>query len=252
MDDPRVTKQIRPAVRVVLGFSGVAQHAPTHVSSDATLALQAAVAALGRDWKRHAEAFAIFPAGRSGRVVVGVASSRAPQHFDEPRMIAPNTAVSAVHAIAPSGPGRAAEVDRRGEELTTDGVLRALEACAAHPAVAALGLTLDPHEDGECRRFVLSDDGREGALIFGQALWKRGDRYEGGAVQTWSHEYDDGEGARVVGVAIAKVDAATPIVELPVDVLSGDFEAAARPQIKEVLDTSAPFGWYLAAARDES
>ena len=247
-----MTKQLRPAVRVVLGFSGAAQNPPADVSSDATRTLQQAVAALGRDWKRHAESFAIFSAGGSGRVVVGVASSRAPQRFDEPRMIAPNTTVSAVHFVVPSGPGHAAEVDRHGEQLTTDGILRALEACKDHPTIAALGLTLDPHEDGECRRFVLSEDGREGALVFGQALWKRGDRYEGGAVQTWSHEYDDGEGARVVGVAIAKVDASTPLVELPFDVLSGDFEAAARPQIKAVLDTSAPFGWYLVAARDRA
>lgn len=237
-------------MRVVLGFSGTAQNPPAHVASEATFALQSAVAALGRDWKRHAESFAIFPAGRSGRVVVGVASSRAPQHFDAPRMLGPNTAVSAAHAITPSGPGYATEVDRHGNELTTDGVLRALEACGEHPAIVALGLTLDPH-DGEHRRFVTTDDGREGALVFGQALWKRGDRYEGGAVQTWAHEYEDGEGARVVGVAIAKVDASTPLVELPFDVLSGDFEAAARPQIKALLDTAAPFGWYLAVSRVE-
>lgn len=242
-----MTKQIRPAVRVVLGFAGTAQNPPSDITSEATLALRQAVAALGRDWQRHAESFAIFPAARSGRVVVGVASTRAPQHFDQPRTIQPNAAISATHYVTPSGPGHAAEVDRRGEQLATDGILRALEACAVHPAIAALGLQLDEN-DGEFRRYVLSDDGREGALVFGQALWKRGDAYAGGAVQTWAHEYEDGEGVRLVGVAIAKVDGDTPLVELPFDVLSGDFEAEARPQVKAVLDTSAPFGWYLRAA----
>ena len=241
-----VKRQYQPAVRVVLGYAATAKNPPEHYAAEATVALQKAVSALGRDWKRHAETFAVFPAAQSGRVVVGVASSRSPTVFDAPRTIAPNTAISAVHYVTGSGMGSAAEVDRHGNELTTDGVLRALDAALEDPAIAAIGLEIDDRS-AESQSFLLSDDGRSGALVFGQALWKRGDRYEGGSVRTWSYEYEDGEGVRLVGVAYAQVDANAPIVQLTGEGREWDFEATAKSAVREVIETNAPWGWYLAS-----
>lgn len=236
--------QYTPAVRVVLGFAATAKNPPENYAADATIALQKAVASLGRDWKRHAETFAVFRAGASHRVVVGVASSRAPMALDAPRALQSNGAISAVHYVTDSGFGHAAEVDRRGEQLTTDGILRALDAASNDPAIAALGLELDAH-DGESDSYLLTDDGRWGALVYGQALWKRGDRYEGAAVRTWSIDYEDGEGVRVVGVPFAEVTANEPLVLLANDERRWDFEPNAQAQVREVLDTRASWGWFL-------
>jgi hypothetical protein len=235
-----------PGVRVVLGYAATARRPPERYTSDATLALQRAVASLGRDWKRHAPGFAVFPAAGSGRVVIGVASSRAPVTLDAPRALGPSEAISREHFVAHSGLGSAAEVDRRGETLTTDGILRALDAARDQPAIAEMGLRLDDRE-GEARSFLLSDDGRWGALVYGQALWRRGDLYEGGEVRTWSREYDDGEGVRLVGVARAEVHANAPLVALESDddPRCYEFERRTADAVRAVLETRAPRGWFL-------
>ncbi len=235
----------QPGVRLVLGFSGHAAHPPATYASPATTALQQVVAARGKDWKKVAPKFVVAPAAGSGRVVVGLAMARAPQLFDAPRQIEPRSAVAKKHFVVPTGFGGAPEVDKYGNTGADEGILPALT--TGDPVLEALGLELDPH-NGQARWFLLSDDGRPGAVVAGRILWKPGAVYQAGGVRTWSYDYGDGEGARLVGVPYAEVGDAAPIC--PIDhsppACSAHLESA-RAAVQALLPAPAADGWVLVA-----
>lgn len=235
----------QPAVRIVLGYAATALRPPATYASRATVALQKAVASLGKDWKRVAPVFVVAPAARSGRVVVGLAMSRAPMAFDSPRMLYPNTAIAKEHYVTEASFGRAPDVDKHGNTRADQGILDALAAGASDPALADLELALDDRNAGPAH-FLVSDDGRSGALVFGQALWRPGESYRSDTVRTWSRDYGGGEGVRVVGAAYCEVGLDAPLAAIDASYAATSAHGdATRRAVRSLLDTQAAWGFYL-------
>lgn len=233
----------QPGARLVLGYAARAAHPPPTYASSATLALQKVVAARGKDWKKVAPMFVVAPGAGSGRVVIGLAMARVPQIFDAPRMLEPNGAISKEHCVAQAGFRSAPDVDKYGNTQADAGILPALG--AGDPTLDALGLELEDPE-GEPSWFLVSDDGRAAALVAGRVLWKRGAPYESDRVRTWSRDYADGEGVRLIGTSYAEVGAETPIVRVDASAEATHASVGeARKAVQALLDSPAWFGFYL-------
>lgn len=233
----------RPGARLVLGYAARAAQPPPTYASSATLALQAVVSARGKDWKKVAPTFVVAPAAGSGRVVVGLAMARVPQIFESARTLEPNGAIAREHCVAQAGIRGAPDVDKYGNSTADEGILPAL--AAGDPTLDALGLELEDPE-GEPSWFLLSDDGRAASLVAGRVLWKRGAPYESDRVKTWSRDYPDGEGVRLIGVSYAEVNAGAPMVRFDASPLAmSACLDGARQAVQALLDSVAWFGFYL-------
>jgi hypothetical protein len=235
----------QPGVRIVFGHVGHAAAPPPTYCSAATVALQTAVSRLGKDWKRVAPMFVVAPAAGSGRVVVGLAMGRAPVIFDAAQMIEPKSVVAREHYVVPSGFQRIPDVDKYGNTQADQGILDGLASGAGDPALASLGLELEASSEGPAY-YLLSDDGRAGAMVYGQVFWKPGKHYEGGGVRTFAHDHGGGEGVRVVGVPYVEVGPDAPLARI--DSSPGSRQAhgnAAMAATRTLLDSPVAWSWYL-------
>lgn len=246
-----------PAVRVVHGIAFRVARRPDGIISPATLGLQAIARAAG---SRQAGSWGVFPVHGQGVVVAGYLSARTPVARDHFTAIEPGGTLSFAHEVVAYGRSSGGAVgDARSDRQDGDCVDEFVEALAATGAWAALGATpldlgalpgaehLD--EDTGSTYLLLSDDGRDGEVVYGMTFWRPGATYDQGPVQTWTRPVADGDAVRVVGVSAGRVDARAPLAVAPRT--SGEAADARRRAIEQetraVLDSERPFSWYLIA-----
>lgn len=237
----------QPGARILIGYSGTAANPPSTYTSDATVALQEAVRDLGKDWQRVSGVFVVAPAANSDKVVVGISLSRVPCIFPEPRRLGPKTAWTRAHYVTQAG-WRAPDVGQYSPPAV-NGILDAWNAASEDPRIASLGIELEKTDQPEY--FLLSDDGRDAALVYGQVLWKLGATYEDETIRTWTYDYGDGEAARLIGVPYAEVNSDLPIVQIEGDFITrSDFEKSAKEAVEVLLETPAPWNWEMVCEQD--
>ena len=234
-----------PGVRIIIGYRVDVENPPETYSSKPTEALQAAVRRMGKKWKPLAPRFIVAPGPGSSQVVIGVAVAKAPRSLDRAFQIGPNSAIAKTHYVT-SACFQGLGVDDYSDD--TAGILPAVKAAAADDAFAGMQMRSAPSGEPEC--WLLSDDGRKGSVVYGEALWKPGASYESDEVRTWAHEYDDGEGVRLIGIAYATVDAEHTIAELGqpgYDPARDEHQQRAKEAVAAVRAPAAPprCSWYI-------
>lgn len=246
-----------PAVRVVHGIAFRVAHRPDGILSPATLGLQEIARAAG---SRQAGSWGVFPVHGQGAVVAGYLSARTPITRDHDSAIEPGGTLSSTHAVvayARSSGGAVGNI--RHDRQDGDCVEEFVEALGATDAWAALGATAHDlgalpgaeHLDEESGPafLLLSDDGRVGEVVYGMSFWRPGSTFDEGPVQTWTRPVADGDAVRVVGVAVAQVDARSPLAVAPRthDEATDARLRAIERETRAVLDSERRFSWYFIA-----
>lgn len=188
-----MTIPYHPGIRIVIGYRAATEKPPQNYASEPTEALQKAVRKMGKKWKILASGLVVAPVFGTSEVVVGVSVAKTPRALERAFKIGPNTAISKTHYVT-YGSLRGRSIDDFSDDI--DGILDAVEKADKAKAFSNMGLKIDLNAELLC--WLISDEGHKGALVFGEALWKRGRAYESDEVHTWSHEYDDDEGVRSV------------------------------------------------------
>ena len=244
-----------PAVQIVHGALFVAASAS---ATAATKLVQSQVAerlkfsSAKKQASLHTKTVGVFAIPGRPFVLVGICGPRSPQIGETPLLVSPSSPAARVHPIVSAfvnlGPG----LDSEGEVTLGDEWTSVLEALCAHagwpfgeydPTLAFEGITPANDEPPNApRAYLVGDEGMTGDVVAGVVHWRDGDDFSGGRVRTWRRSLSDDMGiVRLIGVPVASVDAATPIVALPMldDLLE------LRKELTTVVDTPTPSGWWL-------
>lgn len=236
-----------PAARIVCGLVRRVTNQPTVIASEATEALRDVAARVGGINRRQVGSLGVFPVPNQPLVVIGHACARTPQHFEVASQVSPDSARATTHRIAPGGFGWGPVVDADSGVELTQLLPEVLERLGEDPRWSALGVGPTPDGAESARHWLLTDDGREGELVWGVVHWKAGGVYEGGRVRTWTRDVE-GDQARLVGVSLSSVTHERPLVELKAEWASSwngpDCQAAQRETV-DVMYTEKAFGWWL-------
>lgn len=237
---PPPVMPIRPSVRVVRGLV-------VRSTWVATSALQAAMKQrLGKHDQGLVQQIGVFPVPGRSVAIVGESIGHAPLIFSELRQVDPSSPYSQNFPAAQTGVGRGSEVGEDDELLSE----------CIQDVLPGLGVDLSPGTDGELvlgrdhgfQTVLLSDDGRDGMLVYGYSRW-RGPDCAGGRVATWSFDLGNDEAMRLTGVPFCQVGGGTN-VRLLEEGLDGDAHEAARAEARrETLalydSATEPFGWHV-------
>lgn len=178
----------------------------------ATDALRAAIVRRGKKWRRVAPRFGLLPAGPD--VVVGVMLQKSPLAYDVPSWVYPGSALLRRHVVVPA-PLESEAVDDHA--VAIHGLEPACEAIETELSKLGLGVPR-----GEPARLLVSPTGAAGVVVAGAVSDAEV------PLETWCHNTEDGTRVRVVGVALARVDADTSIEVLPRAADWADREALRR------------------------
>lgn len=204
---------------------------------------------------------------RTQLVVIGVGGAASPARFDAPRESLGIIAREHPAVAASFSPGyfsdeiSAEECVRNAlDELLAAPAWRALDARLItprdpeHPRVIALTVDEETRDDDGCWHLWLEHAEGEATVIRGRVVPREGDTYEAGRVRTLRRATDEGETLRVIGVPLATVRGAEPVVSLRYNPQRGAGQRwtdAADAELRAALSGSYPIAeWLLAPSRD--